>query len=83
MGRAAFPQGPLRTIRRKYLIHQARRLAFRYNLQEELEGFVYAADCEAITGLDGVELEALVEWMEGLGERLDTACDRMDAPPAR
>lgn len=70
-------------MRRKFLIHQARRLAWRFNLQEAIDGFVYAAGHEAITGLDAVELEALVEWLESLGDRIDTACDRWDAPPAR
>lgn len=82
-GRGPFPPGPLGTIRRKYLINQARRIAWRFNLQEELDGFVYAAGFEAITGLEAVELEALVEWLQHLGDRVETACDRWDAPPAR
>lgn len=75
--------GPLGTIRRKYLIHQAKELACRYSLEEQLNGFIYAAECEAITGLDLSELEALVSWLEDLGARVATACDPPLAPPAR
>ena len=75
--------GPIGTVRRRYLIHQARRLAERFGLQEDLQGWIYAAGCEAITGLDVVDLEALVTWIRDMGERIDCACDRADMPPAR
>lgn len=75
--------GPIGTVRRKYLIHQARRLAERYGLQEDLQGWIYAADCVELTGLDLVELDALVSWLRGAGDRMDHACDRADTPPAR
>lgn len=83
IGSANQRRGPLGTIRRKYLIHQAKELASRYSLDEQLNGYVYAADCEAITGLDLSELEALVSWLEDLGARVATACDALQGPPAR
>lgn len=85
--RAASPatarNGPLDSFRRKYLIHRCRQLAAQYHLQEELDGFVYAAGCEAITGLDREDLEALAKWMEESAGRVATACDAPGAPPAR
>ena len=64
-------------------MHQARRLAERYGLDAELEGFVYAAGCVALTGVAVSDLDALVGWLRQLGDRVETACDRFDAPPAR
>jgi hypothetical protein len=75
--------GPLGTVRRKGLISDARLLAARYSLQEHLDNFVYAAGCEAITGLDVAQLEQLVAALTRQGAALDTACDPPGAPPAR
>jgi len=73
----------LGTIRRKYLIHRSRQLAAQFGLEDELEGFIYAVGCEAITGLDLPDLEALASWLEDLGGRVATACDSPNTPPAR
>lgn len=75
--------GPLGTVRRKGLMSDARLLAARYSLQEHLDNFVYAAGCEAITGLDVEKLEQLVAKLARLGAALDSACDAAGAPPAR
>jgi hypothetical protein len=75
--------GPIGTVRRKGLISDARLLAGRYSLQEHLLAFVYAAGCEAITGLDIDQLEQLVAKLARMGAALDAACDSPAAPPAR
>jgi len=81
---AYFPnRSPIGAVRRKHLIHSARQLAERYGLIDEVTGWIYAAGKEAITGLDVVELGALVGWLERAAERIETTCDRADTPPAR
>lgn len=75
--------GPLGTVRRKGLMSDARLLSSRYSLQEHLDNFVYAAGCEAITGLDIDQLEQLVARLARLGAALDAACDPPGSPPAR
>lgn len=75
--------GPLGTIRRRYLIQQAKLLAARYSLQEHLDAQVYAGGAEALTGLALEQLERLVGVLERMGSALDTACDSPLAPPAR
>lgn len=75
--------GPRGTARRKGLISDARLLAGRYSLQDHLLAFVYAANCEAITGLDIDQLEQLVAKLARMGAALDAACDSPAAPPAR
>lgn len=76
-------RGPLGTVRRKFLIQQARLLAGRYSLQAHLDAFVYGADREAVTGLDLDQLEQLVAKLASMGVALDAACDSASAPPAR
>lgn len=76
-------QGPLRTIRRRGLIQQAKLLAGRYGLGEHMDALVYAAGAEALTGLDLQQLEQLVGALEHMGAALDTACDSPLSPPAR
>lgn len=76
-------RGPLGTVRRKFLIQQARLLASRYSLQAHLDAFVYGADREALTGLDLDQLEQLVGKLARMGASLDAACDSATAPPAR
>jgi hypothetical protein len=75
--------GPIGTVRRKGLISEARLLASRYSLQSHLDNFVYAAGCEAITGLDIAQLEQLVARLARQGAALDAACDSPVSPPAR
>lgn len=75
--------GPLGTVRRKGLISDARLLAARYALQDHLDNYVYAAGCEAITGLDIAQLEQLVTRLARQGAALDAACDSPGSPPAR
>lgn len=76
-------RGPLGTVRRKFLIQQARLLAGRYSLQAHLDAFVYGSGREAITGLDLDQLEQLVAKLAHMGAALDAACDSPSAPPAR
>jgi hypothetical protein len=76
-------QGPIAARRRKHLILNARQIAERFGLQDELQGWVYAAGKEEITGLDVIEVAALVNWLERAAERIETICDRADTPPAR
>lgn len=76
-------RGPLGTIRRKYLIQQARMLAARYSLEVTLDAFVYGAGCVAITGLDLDQLEQLVDRLTSAGVAIDAACDPIGVPPAR
>lgn len=76
-------RGPLGTIRRRYLIQEAKLLAARYALGDYMDALVYAAGAEALTGLTLDELEQMVGTLEGMGAALDIACDSPLAPPAR
>lgn len=75
-------RGPLGTIRRRYLIQEAKLLAARYALGEYLASLVYAAGAVALTGLDLDQLEHVVATLQHLGLALDTACDVAGSPPA-
>ncbi|KAF1009097.1 MAG: hypothetical protein GAK28_00730 [Luteibacter sp.] len=75
--------GPIGTVKRKHLIQEAKLLASRYSLGDRLDEMVYAAGCEALTGLNLDELEVVVSKLRGLGARLDVGCDPPELPPAR
>lgn len=75
--------GPIGAVKRKHLIQQAKLLASRYSLADRLDEMVYAAGCEALTGLSLDELELIVSRLRGFGASLDLACDPGEAPPAR
>lgn len=76
-------QGPIGTIRRKYLISRCRYLAAQYGLAEAVAGFVYGKGYEAITGLGLCELEELEGRLSAMATRVVEACDLPDTPPAR
>lgn len=76
-------QGPIGTIRRKYLISRCRYLAAQYRLEEAVAGFVYGAGCEAITGLSLSDLEELESRLSAMAVRVVEACDLPEVPPAR
>ena len=76
-------RGPLGTIRRRYLIQEAKLLAARYSLTELLASLVYACDAVALTGLTLEQLEQVVAILQRHGSALDAACDSPLAPPAR
>jgi hypothetical protein len=75
--------GPLGTVRRKFLIQQAKLTASRFSLQDHLDAFVYASGHEALTGLDLDQLEQLVSDLDRLGASVEGACDPVGVPPAR
>jgi hypothetical protein len=75
--------GPFGTIKRKGLILEARLLASRYGLWDQVDEFVYANGHEAITGLAVEDLERLVAAIKRMGSDLDAVCDPRGAPPAR
>lgn len=81
--RSGIRNSPLGTIRRKWLIQQARLLAARYSLGVHLDEFVHRAGSEALTGLDLDHLEQLVDGLVAAGAAIDTACDPAGVPPAR
>ena len=64
-------------------IQEVKFLASRYSLQEQVAAFLSRADREALTGLDLEQLDQLVDELERMGTRVDTACDAPGAPPAR
>jgi len=76
-------RGPLGTIRRRYLMQEAKLLAARYSLTELLASLVYASGAVALTGLTLEQLEQVVAVLQRLGTGLDVACDSPLAPPAR
>lgn len=80
---ARLRQGPIGTVKRKHLIQEAKLLASRYSLADRLNEMVYAAGCEALTGLSLDELERVVARLRSLGARLDLGCDAPEVPPAR
>ena len=76
-------RGPLANVRRKALIFEARHLASRYRLNDEMWAWTQAAGCAALGGLHTEQLEQLVAKLALAGERMDTVCDAPDWPPAR
>jgi len=76
-------RGPLGTIRRRYLIQEAKLLAARYTLSDHLAALVYAAGAVALTGLALDQLEQVVSTLQNMGAAIDTVCDAANCPPAR
>lgn len=72
--------GPLR---RRSMIKQVQLAARHYDLQGEVEAFVAAAGVASLAGLEIQHLEVLTAWIESHMDRLATACDSPDTPPAR
>lgn len=76
-------RGPLGTIRRRYLIQEAKLLAARYALGDYMAALVYAAGAVALTGLALDQLEQVVTTLQHMGVAIDTVCDVANCPPAR
>lgn len=76
-------RGPLGTVRRRYLIQEAKLLAARYSLTDHLDALTYETGATALTGLTLDQLEHVVAVLERMGSALDTACDSPLSPPAR
>lgn len=72
--------GPLR---RRAMAKQIALATERYGLQADVEAFLAAAGVVSIAGLDSARLEVLARWVEGVMDRMATACDWPEAPPAR
>ena len=72
--------GPLR---RRAMIKQVQLAARHYDLHGEVEAFLAAAGVASLAGLEFQHLEVLTAWIESHMDRMATACDSPDAPPAR
>jgi hypothetical protein len=72
--------GPLR---RRALAKQVGLATRDYGLREDVDAYLAAADCASLAGLTLPQLLVLARWVEGVMDRMATACDCPDAPPAR
>lgn len=81
--RYAGGETPLEGMQRKAMIRHVKLAAERYGLQADIDAYLAVADCASLAGLDLSQLRALASWVGSAMDRLATACDSPDAPPAR
>ena len=74
---------PVKAIRRRAMVKQLRLAAARYNLQDDVEAYLAAADRASLAGLNDNELGAISQFVGAAIERMAIGCDSPDAPPAR
>lgn len=77
------PTPPERSIRRRAMVKQIQLAAGRYNLQEDIDAYLAAADRASLSGLSDAELARISDWVGAAIDRMATACDSPDAVPAR
>lgn len=70
-------------LRRRAMVKQVALATERYGLQLDVDAYLAAAGVASIAGLDSSRLEVLARWVEGVMDRMATACDWPEAPPAR
>ncbi len=77
---SAVATGPLP---RRALVKQLALAVARYGLQPEVDAYLAAAGCASLNGLEQAQLERIAAWVTQEVDRMATACDSPDAPPAR
>jgi len=65
------------------MVKQLQLAASRYNLQDDIEAYLAAADHASLAGLSDGELTCISDWIAAAIDRMATACDSPDCPPAR
>lgn len=73
---------PLDSVQRRALVKHVQLAGTRYGLQEDIDVYLAAAGCATPAGLDIAQLHALASWVGQAMDRLATAADCPDTPPA-
>jgi hypothetical protein len=81
--RAIRPGGtPLENLSRRAMIQHVRLAGARYGLQADIDAYLALADCASLSGLESAQLSSLAEFVSGAMDRMATASDSPDGPPA-
>jgi hypothetical protein len=79
-----FNEDPIcNAIRRRSIVMQIGLATKHYDLKRDVDAFVAAAGQYSLSGLTTMQLDTLATFVAGAMDRLSTACDHPDDPPAR
>lgn len=69
-------------LQRRAMVKLVQLAGARYGLQDDIDVYLAAAGCASPAGLDTAQLRALAGWVGQAMDRLATAADCPDTPPA-
>ena len=68
---------------RRALVQQIKLGAARYRMQLDVDAYLSVAGRATLAGLETTQLRVLAQWVQRAIDRMHTACDSPDEPPAR
>lgn len=69
-------------LQRRAMVKLVQLAGARYGLQDDIDVYLAAAGCATPAGLDTAQLRTLATWVGQAMDRLATAADCPDTPPA-